>query len=206
LAISWGHAVSITLLALLPIATRAAPTPRGVLTPIPLHSGVNRLPNFASDGREGRIVLAWRDNANAHGYDVFLVLLPTKAGANDWNIVGFEDGEDFADTLRDQPHTGEDVVRAVRFVRTWQSGKEVPLVVTATRTIVTSIPRPAQTPIAVYSLQKSDGVPGTTADYFRVIRKWRAKRLYCNAELALKDELRVPVRQNYQGSHAIGGC
>jgi len=184
-------------------ATAAIAAPDlGRLTPILLQPGVNRVPQFAADGREARIVLAWRDNANAHGYDLFLVLMPTKRGGADWNVVGFETGNSFSDEIADAPHTGEDVATAVRFVRAGAN----PLVVVARRRIVTSYPDPAETTISIYSLRQSEGVPGTTQDYFSVAKQWRARNRYCNAELALRDELNLPLRKNYQGSLRVGGC
>jgi len=178
----------------------------GAYSPIKLTSGVNHITAFSADGRDARIVLAWRDNANAHGYDVFLVLMPTRRGGTDWNVVGFEDGNEFQDQITDAPHTGEDVARAVRFVTTLSRGRRVPLVATATRSIKTSYPDPATTVVSLYALAQSEGVPGTTTDYFKVVRKWTTKRTYCNAELALQDELGIPVRQDYAGSKNSGGC
>jgi hypothetical protein len=187
----------------LAFATGAAAAPNlGRLTPIPLQTGVNRIAQFSSDGREARIVLAWRDNGNAHGYDVFLVLMPTKRGGTDWNVVGLETGQSFSDEIRDAPHTGEDVATAVRFVRRGTK----PLVVMASRRIVESYPAPAETMIKVYELRRSDGVPGTTIDYFAVTRQWKARERYCNAELALHDEVGLPLRKNYQGTLRTGGC
>ena len=92
------------------VSTVAEAAPKiGRLTPIPLEPGVNRIPHFAADGREARIILAWRGNGNAHGYDVFSVFMPSQSGASVWNVVGFETPQSFSDDIRDAPHTGEAV-------------------------------------------------------------------------------------------------
>ena len=181
----------------------ATPAKFGRLTPIPLRAGVNPIPRFAPDGRDARIVLGWRDNGNAHGYDVFLVLMPTKRGWADWNIVGFEDGNDFRDQIRDEPHTGEDVVVAVRFVRA--GPKQTPLVAVASRKWTVTFYDRAETTMSVYELRQTDGGP-VTRDYFTVSKRWKAQKRYCNAELALRDELHLPLPSDYGGPNKVDGC
>ena len=50
---------------------------------IPIHDGVNRIERFAADGRPATIVRGRRDNGNARGHSVHLVLLPTKEGTGE---------------------------------------------------------------------------------------------------------------------------
>jgi hypothetical protein len=164
---------------------------------------VNSVANFAVDGRDARIVRAWRDNGNAHGYDLFLVLMPTTAGSADWNVVGFETGDEFSDQIRTQPHTGEDIVKAVRFVR-GPNGQ--PLVAVATRTISEGYYDRAETTISIYELRRNEGSFGTTQDYFAVARRWNAQKRYCNAELALRDELKLPLPSDYAGPNKVDRC
>src|ERR1700736_6877471 len=82
-----GIALSCCGLVQGPKAFAAEPAITG-LSPITLVAGPNQLPRFSQDGREALITLGWRDNGNAHGYDLYLVMLPTKPGAGDWNVVG----------------------------------------------------------------------------------------------------------------------
>jgi len=42
------------------------------LTPIPLKPGPNTIERFAPDGRSAIVTLGWRENGNAHGYDLYL--------------------------------------------------------------------------------------------------------------------------------------
>jgi len=184
------------------MAAAAAP-PFGRLTEIPLRAGINQIQNFAPGGRDARIITAWRDNGNSHGYRLYLVLMPTKPGWTDWNVVGFETGNDFSDEIRDEPHTGEDVVTAVRFVR--EGLRRTPLVVAATRKWTETYYDRAQTVMTIYQLRRNDGGPGTQ-DYFGVAKRWAAKKRYCNAELALRDELRLPLPPDYGGPNKVDGC
>jgi hypothetical protein len=192
---------------LLASASSALAVPRlGHLVPISLHAGVNRISHFMPDGRDAQIIRAWRENGNAHGYEVFLILVPTKRGGSDWNVIGFDRGKSFDDEITYAPHTGEDVSQAVRFVWTSQAGKRTPLVVKAARQIATSYADPSVTTVTVYSLRRSDGVFGTTTDYFGVLNEWKAGMRYCNAELALRDEVGLPLPSDYAGPNKIDGC
>jgi hypothetical protein len=168
-----------------------------------LHAGVNQIPHFSGDDREARIVLGWRDNGNAHGYSLFLVLMPTGLHRTDWNVVGFEDGDSFSDQITDEPHTGEDVVKAVRFVRA--GPRQLPTVAVATRKWSETYYDRAETTISIYELRRNNEGPGTR-DYFDVVKRWTARKRYCNAELALKDELRLPLPSDYGGPNTVDGC
>ena len=165
---------------------------------------MNRINHFTSDGRDARIILGWRDNGNAHGYDLFLVLVPTKRGWSDWNVVGFEDGQDFSDEVTDEPHADEDVVRAVRFVRA--GPKQRPMVAIAKREWKETYYDRAETTISIYELRQNQGTFGTTRDYFTVTHRWKAKKRYCHADLALRDELGLPLPSYYGGPNKIDGC
>jgi len=192
---------------LLAAVSSASALPRlAHLAPISLNAGVNRIPHFMPDGRDAQIIRAWRENGNAHGYEVFLILAPTKRGASDWNVVGFDRGKSFDDEITYAPHSGEDVSQAIRFVWTSQHGKRTPLVVKAVRNIETSYADPSVTTITVYSLRKSDGVFGTTTDYFAILKEWKAGMRYCNAELALRDEVGLALRSDYAGPKTADGC
>lgn len=176
------------------------------LVSIPLRVGINRIPAFAPDGREAQIVLAWRDNGNAHSYDMFVVMLPTRVGGHDWNVVGVENPEGgFHDVIRDQPHTGEDMVRSIRFARGRLNGTPATLLLTATRDIsVERIPAPSAVVFEVFRLTASDGTAGTTRDYFERVSRSRSTSLFCNAEVAMAQAFGLPPRG--QAGAAVDGC
>lgn len=178
------------------------------LAPIPLRIGVNRVQRFARDGREAQIVLGWRDNGNAHSYDLFLVLMPLRPGGSDWNVVGVEHEADrFEDVIRDQPHTGEDMVRSIRFAHGRLNGTPETLLLTATREMSPEgIPAPSAVVFEVFRLVASDGVPGTTRDYFERVARMRGATLFCNAEVALSRAFGLPPRGAAGAPRTPDGC
>lgn len=180
------------------------------VTAIPLRAGVNRIDRFASDGREAQVVLAWRDNGNAHGYSLLLVMLPGRAGASDWNVVGVEPaetGEMFRDVIRDQPHTGEDVVRAVRLARGNLDGRPATLLLTATRDLGEEhFLAPVPVRFEVFALASGRGDVGVTRDYFRRVLVERSDRRFCNAELALAQRFGLPIRGERNLANRRDGC
>jgi hypothetical protein len=192
-------------LALSLAATAPAQDFSGV-APIPLHAGLNTIPNFAGDGRAAQIVLAWRDNGNAHGYDTFTIMVEGRKGGRNWNAVGIEHGDRFTDSVRDEPFDGEYMVGSVRFLHAQIGGRRTTLMVMANRQVVNSYVEPALTRIEIFALRKSGGIPGTTPDYFARIGQRQTSMRYCNAEMALQTELRIPVRKSYEGSRIRTGC
>ena len=142
------------------------------LLAIRLTAGPNRVEHFATDGRPAIITLGWRDNGNAHGYDLYLVLMRPK-GSSVWNVVGFETDDAFVDTFRDDPHTGDDFVSAVRFASGSLDGKQAELMLVATREIgEEGIPAPSPVSYEVYQLIENDQGVGGTTDLFRRVEKF----------------------------------
>ncbi|MFI4997993.1 MAG: hypothetical protein ACHQAQ_19690 [Hyphomicrobiales bacterium] len=181
------------------------------LVPVKLVAGPNKVAQFMPDGRDALITLGWRDNGNAHGYDLYLVMLPTKPKGNDWNVVGiFPSGFEsrLEDTIRDDPHMGEDVVRSVRFARGKLDGKPAALLVVATREtdIEVGIPGPSFTSFEVYRLTHSDAGMGTTADYFERVLQSRSTTKFCNAEMALFKRFGLALPAGYAGPRTEDGC
>lgn len=168
---------------------------------IPIKPGVNRIPAFAPDGSEAVIVSSWVDNGNAWGHRRYEVIIPSRDG--EWNLVSFNDKE--VDGIIEVPHTGEDAISVVKFVWGYEDGRRVALAVQASRNPQDGVPDPAETTITIYSMRQNDEV-GTTKVYFKPVKEWTAKRHYCNAEMALLDELRIPLSATYQGVRNAGGC
>lgn len=170
---------------------------------VPLKQGINNIPRFSDDGRDAIIVLGWRDNGNAHGYDVYVVMLPTEKGGADWNIALGPDG---SEVIKDQPHLGEDMVKSVRFVRGKLNGYNHSMLITATRDVTDGYGDPAFAEIEVSLLTGGDIELGTTFDRFEPAYTFRTSRQYCNAEYALASEMGLPRRQNFEGSDPVTGC
>jgi hypothetical protein len=204
------RAAAILLLAL----TGAAPAPSISIVqgarPLALHSGVNMIPDFAGDGRVGMITLGWRDNGNAHGFEQYTVMMPTSKRDRYWNIVGLEHDDpnaDFENFIRDDPHTGEDNVTSVRFVRKMFRGRSSILLVVADRHWKESIPEPARTTIEVYALKHNDGANvGATVDYYARIASKTLNTRYCDSDMALHVELGFPLSRDYGGGKTPDGC
>jgi len=173
----------------------------GPYTVISVKPGVNRIPNFAPDGSAAIIISSWVDNGNAWGHRRYEVIIPARDG--EWNLVSFNDKE--VDGIFEVPHTGEDAISVVKFVWGYEDGRRVALAVQASRNPQDSVPNPAETTITIYSMRENDEV-GTTKVYFKPVKEWTAKRHYCNAEMALLDELRIPLSATYQGVRNAGGC
>ena len=172
------------------------------ISPIPIRQGTNEIPDLSQDGRAGMITLGWRDNGNAHGYDVFLVMMETAPGNRDWNVILGPWG----DLVTDYPHFGEDTVRSVRFVRARLDGIPLTALIIADRDILDGYPSPAKTKIEVYRIADGSDEVGTTHDYFEEVGSFTANRLYCNAEMAMQTELGIPVRVTYEGRNNEAGC
>lgn len=176
-----------------------------------LTSGVNRISHFAPDGRDGIVILAWRDNGNAHGYDLALVMIEPRQGAG-WNVVAIapmdQEASRVEDVLRDTPHTGDDAVRSFRFARGKVDGEAATLLFIATRDVEAgaSIPDPSFVTFEVYRLAQNDGDVGLTRDFFDPIRRTRSSIRFCHAEMALFQAFGLLLRQGYNGAQTPDGC
>lgn len=183
------------LLLALALAAQNAPRPHlEQIELLPVAPGVNRIPALAPDGRDGLIVRGWRDNGNAHGFGVFMVLLPERPGGPADQVATFMLEEERT-TITDSPHTDEDYVRSVRFARATLDGHRQTIVLVATRGLADSIPSPSRTVIQILALDhRSVDEPLGPLDFFREAARFETTRLYCNADSALLSELRVPAR------------
>lgn len=164
------------------------------LEPVRLHAGPNAIPNIAGDGAAGTVTLNWRDNGNAWGYDVFTVTVRGQ--------IATLEGRD---QITDQPHTGEDMIRSVRFARGVHNGRSTLFALIASRQIVDSVPEPATTTVKVYALMRNNDAAGTPYQ-FKSVRSLTASRSYCNADMALKTELGFPLARSYSGPLTVDGC
>lgn len=164
------------------------------LEPIRLRSGVNQIPNIAGDGVGGSITLDWKDNGNAWGYDIFSV----RVGGS---IATVEE----ADRFTDSPHTGDDMIKSVRFARGVYGSHKTTFALVAERNVIESVPAPARTNIKIYVLLRNKAPLGTPYEFVRV-REFYPKRHYCNADMALKTELNFPLARTYSGTAAKDGC
>lgn len=181
----------LTISALLMVGAPVAAQP---LSPIRLTAGVNHIPNAIGPGQGATITLSWRDNGNAWGYDIYSV-----------SVRGSVATIDGRDNVTDTPHTGDDMIKSVRFTRGIFRGNPTVILLTAERKIATSTSDPAPTVIQTYALSRNSEGTGTPYEFVPV-RKYRTSVSYCNAEMALKTEIGLPLSRSYSGSHSRTGC
>ena len=150
------------------------------------------------------IVQAWFENGNAHGYHRWMVLAGSTPGQRG-QLVPFE-GEP-GDTISDSPFDGERVIGAVRFLRARLDDRPSTLVATAR--LDESNDRPladhALATIRLYRLATNDDGLGPPLRFVHVTEIQSGKR-YCNAHLALRDVLRIPLPADYAGLNKTDGC
>jgi hypothetical protein len=185
----------ILFLSLMPVMALASGGKHGLtdLAVMPLQPGMNTIEHFASDDRPAIIAKGWRDNGNAHGYNFFLVLMPSAIGQTDWNVVDIVSDERHPnDFICDYPHTEDDFVRSVRFARGKLNGVPATLLITAARqTGSRPIPDPSIVIFEVYKLEENNEI-GTTRDIFKRALKWQSDKKYVNSDVALQKELGLP--------------
>jgi hypothetical protein len=167
---------------------------------ISLQDGITDVPHLAPDGRDGEILKTWRTNGDARGYDLFLVMLDKK-------VIGVATDNGFQDTVTDAPRTHLDAVKSVRFAWGKVAGEKHALLITATRTIESGYgpTDPATTVFDIYQIMPN-GPLGTTGDYFARISEFSSKQKYCNSDIALSQNLGLPLPDPYEGRGLPDGC
>jgi hypothetical protein len=198
--------------ALLASGAHAAPPVLSHIEIIPLHDGINTVEHFAADGRAATIVQAWRDNGNAHGHTVWLVMLrPQKKTGLDTpaGVVAFEDGDDaLEDTISASPFDGERVLQTVVFAKALVDGALATVVIRADLGESASgvLADHAPAAISLYRLETPGVDVGTTPDVFTLFEKTPATGRFCNADMALHTLLQLPLPAGYAGGKAPDGC
>jgi hypothetical protein len=174
-------------------ASRAIASEGNGLTVIPVDNGVNTLTLL---GEPAMVVRAWRENYNAHGFDVVSFYVRDKASGEKayWNVVPV-----FAQASRDALSErleitvggGADcVLHDFRLLHS-NDDKRVMLVV-AQRDMGDSFADPATVHFTWYDLAKNeDEAPGEPWLSFRQTRVTQATKSYCDVEEAFDKELHL---------------
>jgi hypothetical protein len=186
----------------------ASPAPVTDIRPISIHPGVNLVPGFAPGGRPAQIIQAWRANGNAHSYNDYLVLTPDSEGLP-LGVAALVSASDAppSDLIRDNPFDGERVLGVVRFARAKVNGAEAGVLIVADLDDAPSgvLADHATATVRIYRLLRGDGV-GVTTDVFEPVAALHTDKRYCNAELALRDTLGLPLAADYAGANRVDGC
>jgi hypothetical protein len=164
---------------------------------IEIGAGLTRIKNAEGDGRDAQVFYAWRNDVSAWSFGVYIVTMPTKFTPNKtiWNIVSIEtDNHDLDAEITNQPHTGEDDLKVVRFARGKLDGVADTFLVTATRDPDGPVTDAVSTAIRIYSLgNHEDEGFGTTPDRFDLVFSYMTAKKYSDADDALLDELGLPL-------------
>ncbi|RKP44584.1 hypothetical protein D7S89_22160 [Trinickia fusca] len=158
---------------------------------IPVDNGINQV---ELHGQPAMVVRAWRENFNAHGFDVISMFVKETSGSGNgsWNIVPIFDREaGNPERLNFVAGGGADCqLRDFRLL-TSAEGKSTQLV-TATRDAGASFADPANVRFDYYELtENSDEVPGWPKLYFKWQKSVMAREQYCDVNIALDRELRL---------------
>ncbi|GBQ06491.1 hypothetical protein [Saccharibacter floricola] len=111
------------------------------------------IPHMTDDGRAGTIFHTWRENGNAWGYHVYMVMADsdkTDASISPTSLVEI-DGKD---KLTTHPHTGQDALSSAVFARGTKQGDTTShlYLITAKRPLLESVPDPSPTTVRIYRL------------------------------------------------------
>lgn len=148
---------------------------------IDVAEGVNTVPHFAPDGREGVIVVAHRQvpSGAAQAPPMVTVMLPRFAPTRGWDVVSVEDAAGtVADTVA-HPAIGRR--QAIRFARAKVGGMPATLMFVATTET-----NPNAVAITTYRLLTDGEDASGLAAVFGPIRQTEARGGYCSPEAALE--------------------
>jgi hypothetical protein len=162
---------------------------------VPLHYGSNQL-SFGPDTGAGMAVLAYRDNFNAHGFDVLTMYIKPAAASDsgDWQLVSIFDGGKEA-LLLTSGGGADCTLHDFRLVRE-AAGKPLRLIV-ARRDPGASYADAAVVHFSHYALRHNGGGEvGFPLYYFALERESVAKAPYCDVGEAFEKELGIaPYRR-----------
>jgi hypothetical protein len=164
---------------LLPALAQAAP-------PTPLRNGLNRV-DFTGDGKADLVVIAHRENFNAHGFDV------VSFHANDGGLlqVPLFDGDDEAQFATISG--GADCVLHDLRLLPGKRGEPATLV-RADRVLGDSYAADAEVTFTWYALRRNvDSDVGYPEYRFERTRKTKAEKAYCDVGDAFAKELGLPA-------------
>jgi hypothetical protein len=177
------------------------------LHPVELHPGVNVVHGFGPNGEDVTIVQAWRENGNAHGYNVWLVLSPGDRG--DQNVIDIDDrGGLPRDLIRDDPFDGERTLGVVAFATAKIDGVTTSLLIDAHLDDAPSgvLADHVTATIKIYRLMRNP-VPVGTINLFDPIAEIHTQQRYCNIYLALRDSLGLALPVGGEGPvNNVDGC
>lgn len=155
-------------------------------------NGINRV-DVGGDIIEAMVILAYRDNFNAHSFERSTFLIRTRAAESDpkqWQIVPFENAESGLHWKNDLEVSGGADCQLHTF-RLFRVPKEnSAYVLMANRAPGNSFADSETVTFSYFKLTFNvDGLPGSPTAYFKLVQTENAKKKYCDVNEAIKAEL-----------------
>lgn len=160
---------------------------------IALRNGSNEI-DINGDGLKDLIFIAWRENYNAHGFDMFTFYLQVTSDIRPkekWYLVPFFDEKGVPNKTSLTTAMGADCVLSdIRVIRP-VSPKNAPVtVVIGTRDFGESYADEASVKFLVYELRHTEeGLPGEPPYYFQQSKTIPGQGKYCDINKAFQKEL-----------------
>jgi hypothetical protein len=157
-----------------------------------LKNGINRV-DLGGNVIEAMVLLAHRDNFNAHSFERSTFLIRTRAAESDpnqWQIVPFENAESGLHWKNDSEVSGGADCQLHTF-RLFRVSKEHTIyVLIADRAPGTSLADSETVTFLYFKLIFNvDGLPGLPTAYFKLVQTETARKKYCDVNEAIKTEL-----------------
>jgi hypothetical protein len=158
---------------------------------VPLKNGPNQL-DLDGDGRMDLVFVAWRDNANAHGFN-YITFYRSGPGTPAWNLVPFFSKDDTSTFTSFETYQGADCVfRDLRILRPRNKPASSVVIVVAERPFGETFISKEPVKFTVYrSALNADGIPGSPPFYFRAAEMITSKASYCDVGEAFRSELGI---------------
>jgi hypothetical protein len=157
-----------------------------------LSNGDNNI-DIDGDGVLDNVLLAWRENFNAHSYDVLVFLRRTEGKDHMWHIVPFFDsaGRQQANVL--ETIRGAECNKRAAVVVRQLEGPTKYLVIVAQKQLDGE--QESKFRYLRYDLKRNtDGIVGWPELYWGLTTEQLGKSVYCDAEKALSAELSLLVK------------
>lgn len=160
---------------------------------VPLHNGVNEV-DLGARASKGMVVLAHRENFNAHSFQMASFYLQTTALGADptqWQLVPFHTKTKEGDYDYFLRVAGGADCQTHTFRLLTDKKAKATYVVVAEREFGQSLADPNPVTFTWFKLTWGDGIPGTPTAFFEPFRTDKAEKPYCDVDRAIKTELHL---------------
>lgn len=192
----WQMIVALLLtIALAPLSCIAGEQPSAFknMKVIELRNGPNEI-DIDGDGVKDVIFIAWRENYNAHGFDMFTFYRRDKESTRaegKWSLVPFFNDKGVPDKTSYSTVMGADCVLSdIRVVRPASSKMAPVTIVIGVRDFGNSYADEAPVKFLLYTLKRNkEGIAGEPPNYFQHAKVIVGQKNYCDINEAFEKEL-----------------